>query len=114
MNHKSDGATNCNRCTWYSHQMIGNGTGGIGNNSTSGDHLNYSILKTSQNTEKSPGDFRRHEVPLTPVKDYQLTQEHKKIIRTNEFRVKINKRQRNRQCRLCGERDEMANHIISE
>ena len=63
MEHKSDPDTNCNRCTRYSHQMIGKGTGGIGNNSTSGDHLNYDILKINQNTEKSPGDFRRLEVP---------------------------------------------------
>ena len=30
MNHKSDGDTNCIRCTRYSHQMIGKRTGGIG------------------------------------------------------------------------------------
>ena len=29
MNHKSDGDTNCNRCTRYSHEMIGKGTGGM-------------------------------------------------------------------------------------
>ena len=34
---------------------------------------NYSIVDISQNTEKSPGDLRRHAVTQTSVKDYQLT-----------------------------------------
>ena len=47
-------------------------TGRIGNKNMSGDHLNDSIVKISQNTEKSPGDLRRLAVAQTPVKDYQL------------------------------------------
>ena len=58
MEHESDGNTNCNWCTCYSHQRIGTGTGGLGNK-TNGDHPNYSIIKISQNTKKSPGDLRR-------------------------------------------------------
>ena len=42
-------------------QRIDKGTGGIGNKNMSGDHPNYSIIKIGQNTEKSPGDMRRHE-----------------------------------------------------
>ena len=34
----------------------------------SGDHLKYCINKISQNTEKSPGDFRRRAVTQTTVK----------------------------------------------
>ena len=30
---------------------------GLGNQRTSGDHPNYSIIEISQNTEKSPGDL---------------------------------------------------------
>ena len=66
MENESDGDTNCYRCTRYSHQRIGIGTGGIGNKRTSGDYLNDSIVKISQNTEKSPGDLRRLAVTQTP------------------------------------------------
>ena len=43
MEHESDGYTNCNQCSWYSHQMIGKRTRGLGNKSISGDNPNYSI-----------------------------------------------------------------------
>ena len=59
MEHESDSDTNCNRCTWYSHQRIGKGTGGFRNKSTSEDHLNFSIINIAPNPEKSPGDLRR-------------------------------------------------------
>ena len=36
--HQSDSYTNFNWCSWYSHQRIGTGTGGLGNKRTSGDH----------------------------------------------------------------------------
>ena len=29
MEHENDGNTNCNWCTWYSHQRIGTGSGGL-------------------------------------------------------------------------------------
>ena len=57
MKHESDGDTNFNRCTRYSHQRISKETGGNGYKSTSGDHLNYSIIKIDQNTEKSYEDL---------------------------------------------------------
>ena len=41
MEHKSDGDT---PCTWYSHQRIDKGTGGLGNMKTSGDNPNDSIV----------------------------------------------------------------------
>ena len=62
MEHESDGDTNCNWCTWYSHQRFGTDIGELGNK-MSGDHPNYSIVKIGQNTEKSPGDLRR--LPVT-------------------------------------------------
>ena len=73
MEHESDGYTNYNLCTRYCHQKISKGIEGIGNNSMSGDHSNYSIIKIGQNTEKSPGYFMRLAVTQTPVKDNQLT-----------------------------------------
>ena len=35
-------------------------------------------------------------------------------IRTNQIKPRIDKTQRNSKCRLCGDRDETINHIISE
>ena len=37
-----------------------------------------------------------------------------KAIRTNYIKAKIDKTQQNSKCRLCCDRDEMINHIISE
>ena len=70
--HESDGGTNCNRGSWYSHQRIHTGTGGLGNNRPSGEQSNYSIVEISQNTEKSPGDLRRLAVTQTPVRNHRL------------------------------------------
>ena len=39
-----------------------------GNKRTSGDHLNYSIIVVSQNTEKSPADLRRLAVIQPPTR----------------------------------------------
>ena len=73
MEHESDGDTNCNWRTWYSHQRIDCETGGLGNKRTSGDPPNDNIIKIGPNTEKSPGDLRRLPVSQTPVENYQLT-----------------------------------------
>ena len=40
-------------------QKIGKGTGRLGDKRTSEDYPNYSIIKISQNTQRSPGDLRR-------------------------------------------------------
>ena len=37
-----------------------------------------------------------------------------KALRTNHIKARIDKTQQNSKCRLCGERDENINHIISE
>ena len=47
--HESDVVINCNWCALYIHQRIGLGTGQLGNKRTSGDHLNYSIIKIGYN-----------------------------------------------------------------
>ena len=39
---------------------------------------------------------------------------HNNAIRTNDVKARIDKMQRNSRCRLCGNRDETINHIISE
>ena len=69
--HESEGYTNCNCCSWYSHQRIDKRTRGLGNKRTTGDNPIYSIADISQNTEKSPGDLRGL-VAQTTVKDNQL------------------------------------------
>ena len=70
---ESDGYTNCNWCSCYSHRRVGKRARGLGNKRTSGDNPNYSMAKIGQNTEKSPGDLRRLVDTQTQVKDHQLT-----------------------------------------
>ena len=70
--HESDVYTNCNWCFWYNHRKIIDGTGGLGNKKTSGDHPNYYLIEIGQNTEKSPEDLRRLAIIQTSVKDHQL------------------------------------------
>ena len=43
-----------NRCTWNGPQMLGKGTGRIGNRRTNRDRPNNSIIEIGQNTERSP------------------------------------------------------------
>ena len=50
----------------------GLGSGGLGNNRTSGDYRNYFPIEIGLNTEKNPGDLRRLAVSQSPVKDHQL------------------------------------------
>ena len=75
MEHKSEGETNYNLCSWYSLQRIDAETGGLGNKKSRGDHANYSIIEIDQNTEKSPGDLGGLAVTQTqtPVRNYWLT-----------------------------------------
>ena len=72
MEHEGDNYTNYDWCFWYSHQRINKGTEELGGWGTNGDHTNYSIIENSQNTEKSPGDFRRLAVTQSPVTNHQL------------------------------------------
>ena len=52
--HESDDYTNCNWCSWYSHQRISTKTGGLGNNGVGGDCPNSRVVEIGQNTGKSP------------------------------------------------------------
>ena len=70
---ESVGDTNCNWCSWYSHQRIDKGTGRPGNKKTSGDHPNDGIVVIGQNTKKSPGDSRELAVTQSQVKNHLLT-----------------------------------------
>ena len=72
MEHESDGDTNCNFYSWYSHQRIGTSIEGLGNKRASGDHPNYGIIEISQNTEKSPGDLRRLVANQSPDRNHRL------------------------------------------
>ena len=47
------------------------GTRRLRNQRTIRDLPDYSIIKISQNTEKSPGDLKRLAVSQTPVTDHQ-------------------------------------------
>ena len=69
LEHESDSDTNSNWCTRYSHLRIDTRTRGLGNKRMSGDHSNYTFIKISQDTEKSPGNLRRLAVAQTPVRN---------------------------------------------
>ena len=47
MGHKGDSDTNCNWCTWNNPQRSDKRKWRFGNKWTSGDHLDYSIIKIS-------------------------------------------------------------------
>ena len=104
---------------------------------TSGDHPDYKNIRINKNIEKSHGDIRGL-LSLKLQKKHKLTQmwetlnEIKKkknfkretesllmvaqnsAIRTNHIKAMIDKTQQNSKCRLCSDRDETINHIISE
>ena len=73
MKHESDGNTNCNWYSWYSHQKIDKSTCGLRNKKRSGDHRTYCIIELGQYTEKSPVDLRILVVTQTPVRNHRLT-----------------------------------------
>ena len=56
------------------------GHGGLGNKRMSGDHRNHYIIENGQNTEKSPGDLRKHAVTQTPMKSHHLTLMRKTLV----------------------------------
>ena len=70
---KGNNDTNCKWCAQNNPQMICKGTGRLENKRTSWEHLHYSIINISQNTERSPGDLRRFAVTQTAVKNHQQT-----------------------------------------
>ena len=72
MEHESDGNTNYNWSPWSNLQRIGKSAGRLGNKRASRDHPDFNIIKIGQNTEKSPGDLRKHAVTQTPVRNHQL------------------------------------------
>ena len=43
--YESDENTNCNWCSWYSHQRISTRPGGLGNDMTSGNNPNYCVIE---------------------------------------------------------------------
>ena len=80
MEHESDVDINYNWCAWYSHHIIGTGTGGFGNKRTRGDHPNYNIIEIGQDTKKNLGNLRRLAVTQTPVENHQFTVVWKTLI----------------------------------
>ena len=71
MEHEGDGDTSSNECAQNNPQMIGKEIGRLGNKRMNRDHPDYSIIKISQNTEKSPGDLRLT-LTQTPGENHQL------------------------------------------
>ena len=71
---------------------------------------------------KRPASDISHEKPWTWLRKRNLTREPESlliavqpnVIRTNHIKASIDETQQNSRCKLCGERDETINHIISE
>ena len=74
--------------------------------------INDSIIENGQKTEKRTGDWSRFAVTQTPVKNHQLTLMWKTLKKKKKKKKK--KMKKKSKCRLCGERDETVNHILSE
>ena len=55
----------------YNLQRIGKEIRRLGNKKNR-DHPNYSVIKFGQNTEKSPGDMRRHIINQTPMRNHHV------------------------------------------
>ena len=83
MEHEDDNDANCKWCTGNGPQRLKKETGRVGNRRTNREHLNPSIVKIGQNTEKSPGDLRRFTVTQTPVRNHQQTLERKTLKEVN-------------------------------
>ena len=67
MGNESDVAAIYNWCTRKSPKMLSQGTE---NQRANRNYTNNNITKTGQNSEKSPGNFKKLAVIQTPVKDY--------------------------------------------
>ena len=98
---------------------IGKDTRGLGNKRKSRDPPDCSIIKIGQNTEYKKLEetccYLNSSEKLSAnagVKNSQRTKDN--AIRTNHIKARIDKTQQNSKCRLCGDRDETINHIISE
>ena len=75
------------------------------NNDNNNNNNNISQDKTWTWLRK--GNFKRETESL-------LMAAQNSAIRTNNVKVRIDKKQQNSKCRLCDNRDETINHIISE
>ena len=60
--HEIDDGTNCRWRSRNNPQRLDKGNRRLGNKRTRGDHLDNRTAKISQNTEKSPEDFRTLDV----------------------------------------------------
>ena len=72
MEHDGEDDTYCKWCVRNNPERFDKGTGSLRKLRTSKDLPDYSIIKIGENSEKGPGDMRRHVVTQTTVKNYQL------------------------------------------
>ena len=70
--HEVESDSNRNCCAWKDPKRFGRKIGGNENQRKNRDHLDYSIAKTRQNTEKSFQNPRTLTVTQISVKDYQV------------------------------------------
>ena len=70
MVHEGDSDTQWYCCTWNNPQRIGKMIGRLRNKKTSEGNIDYSIIKIGKNIKKNRRDFRRLDVPQTPVRNH--------------------------------------------
>ena len=81
--HEGDGGTSCNCCTWNNPERLDKETGWLGNERTSGDYPDFSIIKIG----KSSGDTRRLAITQIPVRNAGV----KKLSNNNNNNANNNK-----------------------
>ena len=121
MKHRNDGDTKCNLYARYSHERLVTGTEGLGNKRTNEDYPNNRIVEIGQNTEKSSGDLLSYRLQQLMLiwKNFQKSESlliaaQNTAIKTKHIKARIDKSHQNSRRRLCGERDETINKVISE
>ena len=68
MEYEGNDDTNYCWCPWNSPQTFGKRTRRIGNQGKNQYHLDYCIVETGRNPEKSPGDVRRFAITQATMK----------------------------------------------
>ena len=130
MEHEGDGVTSCNWCTWNDSLKLSKRAGGVGNRRTSRDHSFTALLRSARILRSildTRGDllslrlqWKTPSLRLRLCGDRVKTLTRSKLIiiiikqRLNYIKAEINYTQQNSKCRLCGEREETINHVISK
>ena len=94
MKHVGDGDINCNWCAWNDPQGLCKEAGRVGNERSSRNHPNYSLVKICKNTEKSPEDLQRLAVAQTSVEKPSANADVKNLHKDEKVKNNNNSQQK--------------------